>query len=43
MVICGYCNHPGYHVQFLPLGVEISQRCEDCRRCQEEPDPRTDW
>lgn len=42
MAICGYCNHPGYHVQFFPLGVGPSQRCGDCPRCQEEPDPRTE-
>lgn len=27
MAICGYCNHPGYHIQFLPLGVAPSQLC----------------
>lgn len=41
MAICGYCNHPDYHVQFPPLGVEPSLRCEDCPRCREKPDPRT--
>lgn len=36
MAICGYCNHSGYHAQFIPLGAGPSRRCGDCRRCQQE-------
>jgi hypothetical protein len=32
MAICGYCNHPGYHAQFIPPGAEPSRRCGDCPR-----------
>ena len=35
MAICGYCNHPGYHAQVIPLGAEPSRRCGDCPRCWE--------
>ncbi len=42
MAICGYCNHPGYHAQFIALGAEPSRRCGDCRRCQQELDRRTE-
>ena len=31
MAVCGYCNHSGYHAQFIPLGAEPSRRCGDCR------------
>lgn len=34
MAICGYCSHPGYHAQLIPLEAELSRRCGDCRRCQ---------
>ena len=36
MAICGYCNHPGYHTQFIPLGAEPARRCVDCRHCRQE-------
>jgi len=35
MGICGYCNHPGYHAQFIPPGAEPSRRCGDCQRCRQ--------
>jgi hypothetical protein len=40
MAICGYCNHPGYHAQFIPPGAEPSRRCGDCLRCRQELDQR---
>lgn len=33
---CGYCKHPGFHAQTIPLGVSPSKRCGDCRICQAE-------
>lgn len=36
MAICGYCNHSGYHAQFIPPGADPSKRCSDCPRCRQE-------
>jgi len=38
-MICGYCNHPGYHAQVIPLGAEPSRRCGDCPRCRQKLGP----
>jgi len=35
MAICGYCNHPGYHAQAIPLGAQPVRRCGDCLRCRQ--------
>ncbi len=43
MVICGYCDHPGCHVQFIPPGAELSRRCGECPRCRQEMDQRLEW
>lgn len=42
MAICGYCNHPGFHAQFIPPGAEPSRRCGDCPRCQAETERQKD-
>lgn len=32
MALCGYCNHPGYHAQCIPLATEPSRRCRAAGR-----------